>query len=282
MQENRYYVYTHTRSKDGIVFYVGKGTGVRAYSRDSSQTWRDFIGDDLYNIAIVAMDLSNNEAIELEQQMIENPEENWQLVNRNKSVPFKELDYELFNEWFYYDDTSPTFLKWKKTASNNNHPKFGKKDCPAGYHTVKSRYTIVKLKGKIYKVHRIILTLHGIEIPDGYVVNHKDCNSTNNCIDNLEVVTQQINAQLKRDFVHNIPQGSSPNVGIRIIERYNKIYVTARYVNAEGNRITKTLSTFNRDDVDVFVSELSEWRKNSINEKVEILRNKSGEKNDST
>ena len=48
-------------------------------------------------------------------------------------------------------------------------------------------------KGKLFKIHRLV-AIHFIENPNNYPeVNHKDENSTNNCVDNLEWCTREYN-----------------------------------------------------------------------------------------
>ena len=43
------------------------------------------------------------------------------------------------------------------------------------------------------KVHRLVYMAHVGVIPNGLQVNHKDENKTNNCIDNLELMTNKEN-----------------------------------------------------------------------------------------
>ena len=46
---------------------------------------------------------------------------------------------------------------------------------------------------KHMKVHRLVYMAHIGAIPNGLQVNHKDENKTNNCIDNLELMTNKEN-----------------------------------------------------------------------------------------
>lgn len=46
---------------------------------------------------------------------------------------------------------------------------------------------------KHMKVHRLVYMAHVGVIPNGLQVNHKDENKTNNCIDNLELMTNKEN-----------------------------------------------------------------------------------------
>lgn len=65
-----------------------------------------------------------------------------------------------------------------------------------GYLTVR---LYINAKGKTYKVHKLVAQAFLNHTPCGYniVVNHKDFNKLNNRVDNLEVVTQRENSNLK-------------------------------------------------------------------------------------
>ena len=67
---SRYYVYIH-KTKDGVPFYVGKGTGKRAWSTDRNDNWKEFvnrIGE--YEVEIVNDKLSEKQSLELEKNLI--------------------------------------------------------------------------------------------------------------------------------------------------------------------------------------------------------------------
>lgn len=53
---------------------------------------------------------------------------------------------------------------------------------------MKSKYEEVRVNGKRYLKHRYIWEQHNGPIPDGYEVHHKDLNSHNNDITNLELM----------------------------------------------------------------------------------------------
>lgn len=66
--DRRFYVYLHKTMK-GVPFYVGKGTGKRAWSRERHPTWNHYVATRLgghFEVEIVADDLSEDEALELE------------------------------------------------------------------------------------------------------------------------------------------------------------------------------------------------------------------------
>ena len=108
-----------------------------------------------------------------------------------------------FNSAFYYDETSPSCLRWKVfnraiKLENKRYPgdAAGFKKQVAGGEFM---YYRVKLKGVNYAVHRIVWELNFGTIPKGYVINHKDCNTFNNRLDNLEICTQRENMRRRKD-----------------------------------------------------------------------------------
>lgn len=270
--DERYYVYLHRRSKDRVVFYVGKGTGKRAYynANNRSKHWLEFIGTDIYDTIIVAQGLSEEDAINIENSLITNPKEGWQLVNKHKSVQNKELDFELLNEYLYYDPESPTGLRWKKDVgpvNSGSHKRAG--DVAGSTNKIRNRH-VVKLKGIIYLAHRVVVALHGIKIPTGWVVNHKDCNSSNNRIENLEVVTPRVNAQVKSDYVYR--ENVAGNVvGISVQIRNGKHFLHASYIDENGTFKRKSLSTEKEEDVVVLMEELKSWREEGLARKLKTL-----------
>lgn len=69
----KFYVYTHSESETGRVFYVGKGTGKRAWSSDRHPNWRSHVQglDAEYTVEIVADNLTETEALQVEEELIE-------------------------------------------------------------------------------------------------------------------------------------------------------------------------------------------------------------------
>lgn len=67
-----YYVYKHTRLKDGSTFYIGKGKGERFSSEDSRNGyWNRIVRNDKgFKAEIIKEGLSNEEACELEIKLI--------------------------------------------------------------------------------------------------------------------------------------------------------------------------------------------------------------------
>lgn len=70
---------------------------------------------------------------------------------------------------------------------------------PANRNGIKGSYLVVTIyndKGqkKYMLVHRLVFMAHKGMIPKGLQINHKDENKENNCIDNLELMTNKENS----------------------------------------------------------------------------------------
>ncbi|MFM7137890.1 MAG: hypothetical protein ACKO1M_12615 [Planctomycetota bacterium] len=71
--ERGYYVYAHTCEASGRVFYVGKGKEDRAWSDNRSSAWHEYVASlpEGYRVCLLHSDLTEEEAIKLEQAEIE-------------------------------------------------------------------------------------------------------------------------------------------------------------------------------------------------------------------
>lgn len=99
-----------------------------------------------------------------------------------------ELDSEVWEGVLHYDEDSPTFLRWR--VSPARHIKAGS---VAGHINKISGYIELRYKGKLYKGHRIVLTLFGYDVTEDLDVDHRDGIKTNNNISNLRLVSREIN-----------------------------------------------------------------------------------------
>jgi len=84
--EKKFYVYTHSEPGTKKTFYVGKGTGNRAWSNSREDEWHTHVSTigGSYLVEIVNDNLTESEALELEQELILKMED--QLVNKQKPV----------------------------------------------------------------------------------------------------------------------------------------------------------------------------------------------------
>ena len=196
---NKFYVYFHRRTSDNTIFYVGKGTGKRAWSKDNrGQEWYTE-SDSGFTVEIVKNNLSNTEALALENELI-NTIPN--LINCYSSTVVP-LDYAELSKHFVIDPTSPSGLSRICGSWNGLTFKGKLGHCGSVCGKSSKKYWRIKFKNKTVPVHRIIMILLGYSIPDGYVVDHIDGNSLNNNLGNLRIVSQDINARNRTKSKNN-------------------------------------------------------------------------------
>src|ERR1019366_2593970 len=71
--DRRFYVYVHRDAADHM-FYVGKGTGDRAWRKSRDELWHRYVTErsgGKYSVEIVSDGLNEEEALELEEELIE-------------------------------------------------------------------------------------------------------------------------------------------------------------------------------------------------------------------
>ncbi|WP_294275338.1 hypothetical protein [uncultured Sphingomonas sp.] len=91
----RCYVYAHL-GPDRVPFYIGKGTGTRAWSTDRDAQWHRFVRtrcDSAYEIVILAEDLAEEDALDLEGYLIAKHGKtltNW--INPGRQFDYAALD----------------------------------------------------------------------------------------------------------------------------------------------------------------------------------------------
>ncbi len=69
---NRFYTYLHRRNDNGEVFYVGKGSGVRAWSvQGRSCKWREVVNTYGCSVEIYKDHLLDEESLDLERDLIQ-------------------------------------------------------------------------------------------------------------------------------------------------------------------------------------------------------------------
>lgn len=103
-----YYVYVH-RDSLGNIFYVGKGTGRRAWSKDRDIVWKRYVDERLggqYEVEIIRSNLSEPEAEGLEWNLI--TEHGKSLVNWVN--PGRQFDYADIERYHALRDANRLFI----------------------------------------------------------------------------------------------------------------------------------------------------------------------------
>ena len=143
-----------------------------------------------------------------------------------------------FSEYVYYDETSPSCLRWK--VKTGRKVVIGAK---AG-----SKHTHawgVRIMRKRYLAHRVIYEILIGKIPDGYDIDHIDRNPHNNKLSNLRAVPHWLNMRnlsLREDTRSGV-------TGVHYKEIYDKradyTYTgwRAEWRDLSGKNCTKLFST---------------------------------------
>lgn len=219
--DNNKVVYLH-KDSDGVVRYVGSGTNHRANTTQAKsgrgKPYEYFVETNgKLRVEIVASDLDKNEAEDLERQLYDVHRST--ILNCNRPTSVKPMTKEMFEEYVYYDETSPSCLRWKVGGRKI------KVDLEAGGLNGMTGYYSVMINGKRYRSHRIIALLHNLNIKNK-VVDHIDRDRSNNKISNLRVVSQQENC-------NNSSLSSNNTSGVQGVHFEEKLsrWVTTWYEN---------------------------------------------------
>lgn len=135
---------------------------------------------------------------------------------------------------FYYDETSPSGLRWAVDVSYNGLFGGTALKCRVGdvagtFQKANKRWK-VKYQQKAYMAHRVVYELHYGKPDRKLVIDHIDGNSGNNVISNLRLVTQSLNARNSKKI------GSRTNytTGVTFREVNGSAYYAAAWIGTDG------------------------------------------------
>ena len=109
-----------------------------------------------------------------------------------------------FNDYFYYDETSPSCLRWKVDRFCGKLYK--RKHVSAGDVVgcrSKKGYWTFSFEHKHYQVHRVIAEMLIQRIENEYEIDHINNNTGDNRLENLRVVERTVNLRNKGMYLNN-------------------------------------------------------------------------------
>lgn len=135
----------------------------------------------------------------------------------------RRLSYEDVMSNFYYDESSPSCLRWGTVIFSGNARPMTTIGSVAG--SFKDRYYTVQIFGKKYFCHKLIYLLHGMKLAVREKIDHFDRNQKNNRFSNLRVCTQKTNCENRRISSAN----SSGVTGVSFSEKEGNTYCVAHW-----------------------------------------------------
>lgn len=186
----KYCVYGHYTKETNELFYIGKGTGNRAWvTSNRSKLWHQVVKAQGFVYKIISDNLNEKSAIELETKLIS--ENKGRLVNRRLPSLSNTYDYDEISKMFYYDPLCESGLRWKTDRVNSLGRTRRYKGRRAG--SKNSRYWSVEYSGNVISVHRLIYLLHNPEMDWRLDIDHINGDGYDNNIQNLRLVSKSIN-----------------------------------------------------------------------------------------
>lgn len=144
---------------------------------------------------------------------------------------------EELEKYFYHDPTSHSGLRWNIDICNAANVIVAFKDSVAGNLHKSKNYYVVKVKGKSYYVHRIVMILNGYNVGRLFI-DHINGNRSDNTLENLRIVNRTINARNQKKNTRN----TSGLTGIRWRESCNGWVVA--WTSQEGKTRQKLFTIF--------------------------------------
>ena len=185
----KYYVYCHCFKDTNEIFYIGKGTGRRLVSKRRNPLWLYLTSSREYYSMKIRDFLEENEAIDFENELLLEFNTAANIVQKSNKV--KRVSYNYIKEIVDYDETSPTFLRYRVPRANGAI----KAGSVAGSFDSEG-YGQIYMKDRLYKIHRLIYCLCSKEdLDSNLIIDHIDGNKSNNNIINLRLTTISENAR---------------------------------------------------------------------------------------
>lgn len=141
-----------------------------------------------------------------------------------------------FREYFYYDETSPSCLRWKVDRKMSNTLLVSAGDV-AGCLEANGYYS-VGLLGDRHKAHKIVLALHNKFVGEGDVIDHIEGVDKGNFISNLRIIPYRANCMNVQ-----LSPTVSGKIGVTLIKNNPpRMYFRASWVTSDGKVRTKSFN----------------------------------------
>lgn len=152
-------------------------------SKYRTPLWKSLVEFRDYYSMKIRDNLTENEAIDFEHELLQ--EFNTLGNISQKSSRVKKISYEMIKDIVYYDESSPTFLRYKIPRANGSI----QAGSVAGSFD-SDGYGQIYIKDRHYKTHRVIYCLlSGQDLDSNLIIDHIDGNKSNNKIENLRLTT---------------------------------------------------------------------------------------------
>lgn len=186
---NKYYVYCHCFQDTNEIFYIGKGTGRRLVSPCRTDLWKSLTETREYYSMKIRENLLENEAIDFEHELLQEFKPVGNVSHKSHRV--KKIEYAVVKEIVEYDETSPTFLRYKSRRANG---RMKPGDIAGSFDS--EGYGQIYIKDRLYKIHRVIYCLFlKDDLDSNLLIDHIDRNKSNNNISNLRLTNHSGNAK---------------------------------------------------------------------------------------
>lgn len=168
------------------------------------------------------------------------------------------IKYNSWHDLFTYDETSPSFLRWKISVMSGKNTIVVTVGDVAGSPNSSRRWS-VQVNGKLYQCHRVIYEMFFGELGD-LSVDHIDGNPENNSISNLRAVTQAVNMRNCKLYKSN----KSGHKGVHLRQRGKYLSVVASW-REDGKKFAKEFSA-RLENLEEVINKAIEYRNSRIKE----------------
>jgi len=156
LRDTKYYVYEH-RLEDGTIFYIGKGSGDRAFStKDRNYLWKQVVKENKsYIVNIKEDNLTNEEALDLEIKTIKEigMDNLTNLTEGGEGTDNSKLPPEKYKEWIKNKSIAQTgavgYYRGKKRPNHSQKMKELHKKGKYNYKHLKNKVISEETKKKM-------------------------------------------------------------------------------------------------------------------------------------